>query len=105
MKTDLKNPINGLGPTNMLGIGWTIKSMVLEFNIIPMGTNTKVDGVKTKDMVRVLSGLQIPKTNLEDNTQEIGKTTPSKEEEQCFINRAIDMTVCGWITCHMGRVG
>jgi hypothetical protein len=63
-----------------------------------------VDGPKTRDMAKVLTGLLILKINWEDSTLAIGKMTLNKEEALCFTNQETDTTECGWITCLMAKV-
>jgi hypothetical protein len=56
-----KNQTDGLVLINMLVIGKIIRKMDLEFSIIKMEINMKVDGLIIKDMDRVLFGSVIQK--------------------------------------------
>lgn len=56
-----KNQIDGLVLINMLVIGKIIRKMDLEFSIIKMEINMKVDGLIIKDMGKVLFGSVIQK--------------------------------------------
>lgn len=58
-----KNQIDGLVHINMLVIGKIIRKMDLEFSIIRMEINMKVDGLIIKDMGKVLFGSVIQKIN------------------------------------------
>jgi hypothetical protein len=58
-----KNQIDGLVHINMLVIGKIIRKMDLEFSIIKMEINMKVDGLIIKDMGKVLFGSVIQKIN------------------------------------------
>jgi hypothetical protein len=75
----------------MLAIGRIIKKMDLEFNIMKMVTSMKVDGLKTRGIIKELCGLLMERTNLEDNILGIGKKIKRKEEVLCFSKMVIDM--------------
>jgi len=63
MKMVHKNLIVGLILINMWEIGKIIRKMVSEFNTTLMEINMRVDGAKTSDMARELTGWLMPRIN------------------------------------------
>jgi len=63
MKMVHKNLIVGLILINMWEIGKIIRKMVSEYNTTLMEINMRVDGAKTSDMVRELTGWLMPRIN------------------------------------------